>query len=145
MSQAIIPQYGIKRKSFFAENPSLILKNGFLAGILVCFTLWLVFGMQNTPVVAMHKPPLTPAPTPAPFYPREHLWLSAPVAGDAPGPRPDRFYPYASTGQGRYQVHHGVEFVNPLGTSVLAAGDGVVVTAGWDDEQVWGRDLDYYG
>jgi murein DD-endopeptidase MepM/ murein hydrolase activator NlpD len=152
MSQAIIPQYGIKRKSSFAPNSSFLRENGalgsvrwWIAGVLASLFVCIVFGLQTIPVVAMHKPPLAPAPTPAPFYPQEHLWLSSPVADDAPGARPDRFYVYASTGQGRYQVHHGVEFVNPLGTPVLAVGDGTVVTAGWDDEFVWGRALDYYG
>lgn len=67
--------------------------------------------------------------------------LVRPVAGAAP----DRFYPYGATGQGRYQVHHGVEFVCPLGTPVLAAAEGTVVVAGSDTDQVWGRHLGYYG
>jgi hypothetical protein len=59
--------------------------------------------------------------------------------------KPDRFYAYGATGQGRYQVHHGVEFVRPLGSEVMATADGIVVVAGADDEQVWGRHLEYYG
>jgi murein DD-endopeptidase MepM/ murein hydrolase activator NlpD len=58
---------------------------------------------------------------------------------------PDRFYPYGATGQGHYEVHHGVEFVNPYGTPLVAAADGTVVVAGTDDEAAWGRYPGYYG
>ncbi len=44
----------------------------------------------------------------------------------------DRFYPYGSTAGGIYVPHHGVEFNNASGTSVLAASDGLVVVAGDD-------------
>jgi len=71
--------------------------------------------------------------------------LLRPVGEGALRIAPDRFYPYGSTGQGQYQVHHGVEFVNPYGTPVIAAGSGTVVVAGTDDQEVWGRHLDYYG
>jgi murein DD-endopeptidase MepM/ murein hydrolase activator NlpD len=81
----------------------------------------------------------------APPYPREHFWLSRPVGEDAVAVKPDRFYPYGSTGQGRYQVHHGVEYVNPTGTPVLAATDGTVVVAGSDERELWGRRLGFYG
>jgi murein DD-endopeptidase MepM/ murein hydrolase activator NlpD len=72
-------------------------------------------------------------------------WLLRPVGEGALRVTPDRFYPYGATGHGRYQVHHGVEFVNPYGTPVIAAGDGTVVVAGTDDQEVWGRHPDYYG
>jgi hypothetical protein len=80
-----------------------------------------------------------------PPYPEEHLWLSPPVGAGAVGRRPDRFYAYGSTAQGRYQVHHGVEYVNPTGTPVLAVGEGTVVVAGSDERELWGRHLGYYG
>jgi murein DD-endopeptidase MepM/ murein hydrolase activator NlpD len=71
--------------------------------------------------------------------------LLRPVGEGALRVTPERFYPYGSTGQGQYQVHHGVEFVNPYGTPVIAAASGTVVVAGTDDQEVWGRHLDYYG
>jgi len=79
------------------------------------------------------------------LLPEEHWWLSRPVGEGAVGSKPDRFYPYGSTGQGRYQVHHGVEYANPTGTPVLAAAEGTVVVAGPDDGELWGRHLGYYG
>ncbi len=94
---------------------------------------------------ALQKPLPTAIVSPTPAPPRSHLWLSSPVPIDAPRDRPDRFYPYGSTGQGRYQVHHGVEFANPSGTAVLAVTDGTVAVAGSDDGQNWGRHLGYYG
>src|SRR5688572_4865342 len=44
----------------------------------------------------------------------------------------DMSYAYASTQRGRRDPHHGVEFQNPFGTPVYAAGDGVVVFADSD-------------
>jgi murein DD-endopeptidase MepM/ murein hydrolase activator NlpD len=55
------------------------------------------------------------------------------------------YHPYASRGDGSYPIHTGVEFVNPYGTPVLAAGDGTVVVAGSDDIQVYGARADFYG
>jgi murein DD-endopeptidase MepM/ murein hydrolase activator NlpD len=71
--------------------------------------------------------------------------LCRPVGQGALRITPDRFYPYGATGHGRYEVHHGVEFVNPFDTPVVAAGDGTVVVAGTDDTEVWGRYPGYYG
>ena len=82
---------------------------------------------------------------PTPSYPQTHSWLSRPVAVSAAPARPSRFYLYGSTGQGQYQVHHGVEFAGPSGTPVLAAAEGTVVVAGSDEQQLWGRHLAYYG
>lgn len=44
----------------------------------------------------------------------------------------DRSYPYATTSGGSRSPHLGVEFYNPSGTPVLAAGDGTVKFAGDD-------------
>lgn len=84
-------------------------------------------------------------PLPAPAGQETRPVLLRPVGEGAPRRVPDRFYPYGATGHGRYEVHHGVEFVNPYGTPVVAAGDGTVVVAGADDEQVYGRYPGYYG
>ena len=71
--------------------------------------------------------------------------LGRPVGASAASNKPERFYPYASTGQGQYQVHHGVEFINPRGTPVVAVADGTVVAAGSDEQENWGRHPGYYG
>lgn len=68
-----------------------------------------------------------------------------PVASTAANDQPDSFYLYGSTGQGRYQVHHGIEFVNPIGTPVIAVASGTIVVAGTDRQAVWGRHAGYYG
>jgi len=57
----------------------------------------------------------------------------------------DRNYPYGNTRGGRLQVHHGVEFVNPQGTPIRAAGAGVVFYAGDDLSTQFGPILNYYG
>ena len=57
------------------------------------------------------------------------IWLARPIA-----PRDnaliDQTYRYGSTMGGNFQQHQGVEFNNPDGTPVLAAGPGTVVHAG---------------
>lgn len=57
----------------------------------------------------------------------------------------DRAYPYASTENGNRDPHHGVEFPNPSGTPVHAAGEGVVVFAGPDDAKIYSPWRNYYG
>jgi murein DD-endopeptidase MepM/ murein hydrolase activator NlpD len=56
-------------------------------------------------------------------------WLKRPIA---PGDNRfiDQTYRYGSTMGGNFQQHQGVEFNNPDGTPVLAAGPGTVVLAG---------------
>lgn len=56
-----------------------------------------------------------------------------------------RFYDYASRADGTYPVHRGVEFVNDLGTPVLAVAPGTVIVAGDDATQVYGARTDFYG
>ncbi|MCL4259131.1 MAG: M23 family metallopeptidase [Anaerolineales bacterium] len=57
----------------------------------------------------------------------------------------DRIYPYASTERGTRDPHHGVEFVNPLGTPVYTAGAGVIIFAGPDDVAIYSPWRMYYG
>lgn len=96
---------------------------------------------------------LTPTPTPtagseASFSSQpteeEHYWLSRPVA--LPGsPEASRYYPYGTTAQGQYLLHHGVDLVNEMGTPVLAVADGRVVAAGDDHQVAYGPTTDFYG
>lgn len=91
---------------------------------------------------------LAPTWTPPPPDPAsqiaDHLHLRRPIA-DSGVNWVDRTYPYGGTAGGRLQVHHGVEFVNPRGTPILAAADGVVIHAGDDLSTIFGPQPNYYG
>ena len=118
--------------------------------LLFGVAIWLfgaigVRGAQTVEGELARAEPAAPKAVPTPSYPQMHAWLSRPVEGHAVPARPSGFYPYGSTGQGQYQVHHGVEFVGPAGTPVLATAEGTVVVAGSDEQQLWGRHLGYYG
>ncbi len=84
--------------------------------------------------------PLPPTPTPEPTpctgdvctYPG-HFVLARPIASEHVDVI-DPTYRYGSTQGGERKTHHGVEFVNPQGTPVLAAADGRVIVAGLDNE-----------
>jgi len=58
---------------------------------------------------------------------------------------PGTYFPYGATGGGRYHQHHGVDYMNPAGTPVLAAAAGRVLFAGNDQETVYGLQPDFYG
>lgn len=100
-------------------------------------------------------PTATPSPTPTPASGggavpspqpalEEHFWLSRPIA--PPGnPEASRYYPYGTTAQGQYLLHHGVDLVNEMGTPVLAVADGRVVAAGDDHQVAYGPTTDFYG
>ncbi len=84
------------------------------------------------------SPTRTPTPTPrAVPSASEHYWFERPIAAEYEN-TVATFYPYASTGEGAYQVHHGVEFVNVDGVPVLAAGAGTVVVARSDESTLVG-------
>ena len=75
-----------------------------------------------------------------------HLWLASPIGPESEGDRyPGTYFPYGSTGGGRYHLHHGVDYMNPAGTPVLAAAAGTVIVAGDDLQTIYGAKLDYYG
>ena len=75
-----------------------------------------------------------------------HLWLARPISGEAGYiDYVERSYPYGSTQGGQREPHHGVEFFNPAGTPVLAAGEGVVVVAGEDTAERYGPIPNFYG
>lgn len=88
---------------------------------------------------ATATPTLTPTPARVAFFA-----FARPIGGRGVTD-PDRTYPYGSTAQGNWPVHHGVEFFNPRGTPVIAAGDGVVYYAGDDSERLFGPFNGYYG
>lgn len=94
-------------------------------------------------------PTATPAPTftpppPPPLLQGEQLWLQRPVPSSGPA-WTDKAYPYGSTRGGVLRPHTGVEFIVPVGTSVLAAAVGTVVVAGDDGLVAHGPQTNFYG
>jgi murein DD-endopeptidase MepM/ murein hydrolase activator NlpD len=57
----------------------------------------------------------------------------------------DTAYRFGGTQGKKRDPHHGVEFLNPQGTPVLAAADGVVVVAGDDKKTLYSPYYNYYG
>lgn len=76
-------------------------------------------------------PMATVAPTRTPYAVVEHFMFGRPVPRTA-NQQPERFYGYGTTGRGDYEVHRGTDFVNLLGTTVVAVADGTVMVAGND-------------
>ncbi|MBN1136923.1 MAG: M23 family metallopeptidase, partial [Anaerolineae bacterium] len=96
----------------------------------------------STPTPTLTPTVATPTPEPA----SAHLWLLAPIGPDATGDRqPQSYFPYGATGGGKYHLHHGVDYMNPAGTPVLAAANGTVIVAGDDRTTVYGLEPDFYG
>jgi len=89
-------------------------------------------------------PSWTPPPENPAAFVEDHYRLRRPIS-DGGVNYVDRTYPYGGTSGGRYRVHHGVEFQNPVGTPVLAAGAGTVYYAGDDLSNQFGPQRNYYG
>jgi hypothetical protein len=73
-----------------------------------------------------------------------HFTLQRPIEPPA-NDRVETTYRYASTANGARDPHHGVEFINPSGTPVYAAGRGTVIFAGPDREAVYSPWENFYG
>jgi hypothetical protein len=86
----------------------------------------------------------TPEPTPTVAEPQQHQWLERPF-GDDQYNEPSRFYPYGSTGGGKYRIHRGADFPSPVGTPIFAPASGRVIVAGTDGRVVHGERLGFYG
>lgn len=85
------------------------------------------FGTQ-TPYPTLSWRP-APYPVPLSIRPEDHFWFSRPIASNAVN-WPHPLYRYGSTYFGFMNSHTGVDLDSPLGTPVIAAGDGTVVWAG---------------
>jgi murein DD-endopeptidase MepM/ murein hydrolase activator NlpD len=88
--------------------------------------------------------PTPPPPTPDDGLPPDHYWLERPIP-PAWTDYLDRTYAYGATAGGKYRPHTGVEFWNPVGTPVLAVGNGRVYYAGNDWENQFGPETGFYG
>ncbi len=92
---------------------------------------------------------MQPSPTPTPCDPemcsyQGRLVLQHPIA--PPGRDTiDSTYRFGTTQGGLRDPHHGVEFLNSLGTPVLATADGLVVVAGDDRRIFYGPYSYFYG
>lgn len=106
---------------------------------------------------AAATPTATPTATPAPAFaaaagegtpieaPAPYFTFGRPF-GPANETRASRFYPYGTTADGAYLLHHGIDIGNAMGTPVLAIGAGEVVFAGPDvGTDLWGPQPDFYG
>lgn len=87
---------------------------------------------------------MTATAAPTIVLPDDHYWLERPISPNGVD-RIAQFYSYASRGDGTYPIHHGVEFVNPQGTEILAVAPGTIVVAGDDQRQVYGARNNFYG
>jgi murein DD-endopeptidase MepM/ murein hydrolase activator NlpD len=109
--------------------------------------------------VGTPTPTDTPTPTPTPV-PRkvlassldlpdpakaeDHFWFTRPFSGTfAAWGSP--YYPFGTNNRGEYLWHHGIDIQNPMGTPILAVGDGIVVRAGPDDVLPFGPSLNFFG
>ncbi len=89
-------------------------------------------------------PTATSTPTPEIAEPQDHYWLARPFSTENNN-EPTRFYPYGSTGRGKYRIHHGADFPNPFRTPVYAAASGRVIVAGSDERIMYGERVGFYG
>ncbi|HIC87829.1 MAG TPA: M23 family metallopeptidase, partial [Anaerolineae bacterium] len=107
-------------------------------------TVTVSLAISNTPT------PLTPIapgrlwPTPDVSQAQPHYWLARPFGPDA-RQWASPYYPYGSTAQGHYLLHHGVDFPNPEGTPILAIAEGEIIVAGDDHTQPQGPYANFYG
>lgn len=76
-----------------------------------------------------------------------HFWLVRPII--ATGNLVDygaAAYRFGSTGGGRYAIHHGIDMMNPEGTTVVASAGGRVLFAGHDfNTKLFGPRENFYG
>ena len=102
-----------------------------------------------TPSASVTPPVATPDVTCDPFsedfcITEGHFILQRPI--HPPGnDSVDTTYGYGSTANGAREPHHGVEFPNRFGMPAYAAGDGVVIFAGPDEEALFSPWPNFYG
>ncbi|MBT3336782.1 MAG: M23 family metallopeptidase [Anaerolineae bacterium] len=73
-----------------------------------------------------------------------HFWLPRPIGTEYQN-EVERGYRYGSTINGKRDPHHGVEFINELGTPTLAVADGRVLYAAEDRPAIYAPWERFYG
>lgn len=73
-----------------------------------------------------------------------HQWLARPLGARAVQ-SPQLGFTYGSDRRGQSPIHHGLDYLNPRGTPVIAAGDGTVIFAGADNAVAVGLYPNFYG
>ena len=87
----------------------------------------------------------TPTVTPTLPPPEDHYWLGQPIGVDG-SDQITHYYPYGTRGgEEEYLIHHGVDIINPAGTTVIAVAPGIVAYAGDDGTMVIGPWTGFYG
>lgn len=101
---------------------------------------------KTRPALTSTRPAASPTlpATPEPANLSTTLFLARPISAQA-NDQVDASYRYGSTQGKKRDPHHGVEFLNPYGTPVLAAADGVVVVAGDDKKNRYSPYFNFYG
>ena len=100
------------------------------------------FPPPNTEPVSLWRPPLSDLPWA--LNPHDHFYFSRPIAADEVNwPLPD--YRYGGTFSGTDTVHTGIDIPAERGTTVIAAGKGKVVWAGYGIYNGAGDSNDPYG
>lgn len=135
---------------FITRTPTLI--GGFEATTTRFPTATRLPTHTRTPT-ATPTPMATVVPTHTPRAVVEHFLLGRPFLADSGNTLPEHFYSYGTTGRGDYEVHHGIDIPNPLGTTMVSAADGRVIVAGPDllpqcgagGNELCGRSPDFYG
>lgn len=82
-----------------------------------------------------------PWPTPDPVAARPPLALIDPL----PGSERNEGYPYGSDGSGRYLLHNGLDMADEDDALAVAPGDGTIVLARDDVNELFGWRCDWYG
>ena len=90
--------------------------------------------LAQTPRPVPTNPPSLPVPLA--LDPRDHYWFVRPIDADRTNRGLD-YYEFGTDGpkDDPYPIHHGIDMANEIGTTVRAAGDGVVVFASSDNQR----------